>query len=467
MVPAWSLAQPGTDLDRDVQRAILLGKAGEFARGLEVVEVHLGQDIRHAEAWFMSGFLLKEWYKQSDNRAHRQEAMQRLATSLDLQSAQGRPADWLPQARRALGYLGDDCYDDAVAAVNTFQTGDEVNVLALVDQYAMAVEALKPGTDLSAERAAFHKNMAHAHATLYAATSDDVHFEGLQANYREALALGVLRAHVPDETPRDAVAGAEYWVQIRQRRDGGLGFHFDKDERAHAERGEWHHPMLASATYLTHGGAPLAIFDTTSDGQGPVRRAWLVSPQRGRHVAFLGDRLHGVPAELAPEGPYATRVSVLVNLWDKKPVGVSRAPGGEACEPFALCFAHKVTPPIAVVQPDDYLLYEHRDGDTGPIPKERWRAEALGALEYQEDMDEESLVSVAAWNAPVVERQECRAVEVLLDALRELQATESVERPAGAVEAMYSVPSQRMQHANASIKRGHARFQHEYTTIDW
>ena len=210
----------------------------------------------------------------------------------------------------------------------------------------------------------------------------------------EALAYGVLRAHTPDETPVDAVAGAEYWVQIRGgngeacgirigQSDGkkGLGLHFDKDERAHAERGEWHHPMLASATYLTHGGAPLAIFDTTSDGKGPVRRAWLVSPQRGRHVAFLGDRLHGVPAELAPEGPYATRVSVLVNLWDKRPVGVSRAPGGEACEPFALCFAHKVTPPIAVVQPDDHLLYEHRDGDTGPIPKERWRAEALGALE--------------------------------------------------------------------------------------
>ena len=197
----------------------------------------------------------------------------------------------------------------------------------------------------------------------------------------EALALGVLRAHVPDETPRDAVAGAEYWVQIRQGRSAGLGLHFDKDERAHAERDEWHHPMLASATYLTNGGAPLAIFDTTSDGKGPVRRGWLVSPQRGRHVAFLGDRLHGVPAELAPEGSQATRVSVLVNLWDRRPAGVSRAPAGEACEPFALCFAHKVTPPIAVVQPDDHLLYEHRDGDTGPIPKERWRAEALGALE--------------------------------------------------------------------------------------
>ena len=33
----------------------------------------------------------------------------------------------------------------------------------------------------------------------------------------EALAYGVLRAHTPDEAPVDAVAGAEYWVQIRQR----------------------------------------------------------------------------------------------------------------------------------------------------------------------------------------------------------------------------------------------------------
>ena len=152
-------------------------------------------------------FLLKEWYKQSDNRAHRQEAMQRLAKSLDLQSAQGRPADWLPQARRALGYLGDDCYDDAVAAVNTFQTGDEANVLALLDQYASAVQALKPGTDLSAERAAFHKNMAHAHATLYAATSDEVHFEGIQANYREALVL----------TPDDPTAWYNLAVHLYNR----------------------------------------------------------------------------------------------------------------------------------------------------------------------------------------------------------------------------------------------------------
>ena len=170
--------------------------------------------------------------------------------------------------------------------------------------------------------------------------------------------------------------------------------------------------LSASATYLTHGGAPLAIFDTTSDGQGPVRRAWLVSPQRGRHVAFLGDRLHGVPAELAPENllesrihcakddPGTTRISVLVNLWDRKPVGVSRAaPYRGSTLPIDVSFAQPVAPPI-VVQPKDHhirrlgdanthlipgtenyaYLAEHRDGDTLPIPITRWIHSLAGGI---------------------------------------------------------------------------------------
>ncbi|CAH0379960.1 unnamed protein product [Pelagomonas calceolata] len=228
----------------------------------------------------------------------------------------------------------------------------------------------------------------------------------------EALALGVLRAHVPDETPRDAVAGAEYWVQIRQRRDGGLGFHFDKDERAHAERGEWRHPLLATATYLGESGAPLVVFDTASEGKGRVRRGWLVAPRTARHVAFLGDRLHGVPAELAPENllasrikcakddPGTTRISVLVNLWDRKPVGVSRAaPYRGSTLPIDVSFAQPVAPPI-VVQPKDHhirrlgdanthlipgtenyaYLAEHRDGDTLPIPITRWIHSLAGGI---------------------------------------------------------------------------------------
>ena len=215
----------------------------------------------------------------------------------------------------------------------------------------------------------------------------------------EALAHGVLRAHTPDETPQDAVAGAEYWVQIRggngtigegiriPKSDGkkGLGLHFDKDERAHAERGEWRHPLLATATYLGDSGAPLVVFDTASEGSGRVRRGWLVAPRTARHVALLGDRLHGVPAELAPENllasrincakddPGTTRISVLVNLWDRKPVGVSRAaPYRGSTSPIAVNFAQPVAPPIEVVQPDDHRLAEHRDGDTLPIPITRW-----------------------------------------------------------------------------------------------
>ena len=233
----------------------------------------------------------------------------------------------------------------------------------------------------------------------------------------EALAYGVLRAHTPDETPVDAVAGAEYWVQIRggngeacgiripqSNEEKGLGLHFDKDERAHAERGEWRHPLLATATYLGEAGAPLVIFDTASAGNGRVRRGWLVAPRTARHVAFLGDRLHGVPAELAPENllasrikcakddPGTTRISVLVNLWDRKPVGVSRAaPYRGSTLPIDVSFAQPVAPPI-VVRPKDHhirrlgdrnthlipgtenyaYLAEHRDGDTLPIPITRW-----------------------------------------------------------------------------------------------
>jgi tetratricopeptide (TPR) repeat protein len=277
MVPALGQAQPGAELDRDVQRAIMLGKAGEFARGLDVVEVHLDEDVRHAEAWFISGFLLKEWYKQSDNLVHRQEAMQRLARSLALQATQGRSSEWLPQARQALGFLGDDCYDDAVAAVNTFQTGDEAKVLVLVDQYELAVQALNPGTNLSAERAAFHKNIAHAHATLYAATSDEVHFEGIQTSYREAIAL----------TPDDATAWYNLAVHVYNRGVGvmkelgletSLGEIIEKQQASRAHFSEAL-PAFESALELQPGRAEILL------GLATVHHALHNHAERDRHHA--------------------------------------------------------------------------------------------------------------------------------------------------------------------------------------
>jgi hypothetical protein len=110
-------------------------------------------------------------------------------------------------------------------------------------------------------------------------------------------------------------------------------------------------------------------------------------------VAFLGNRLHGVPAELAPENllqgrikcakddPGTTRISVLVNLWDRKPVGVSRAaPYRGSTLPIDVNFAQPVAPPIEVVQPDDHRLAEHRDGDTLPIPLRSWIHSLAGEI---------------------------------------------------------------------------------------
>jgi hypothetical protein len=229
----------------------------------------------------------------------------------------------------------------------------------------------------------------------------------------EGLALSVLRSHLVPGC-EETIAGAEYWVQWRMGGGPGLGLHFDKDERAHAERDEWHHPMLATATYLTDGGAPLVVFNTSSDGEGPVSRGCLVAPRKARHVAFLGNLLHGVPRELTPRRDVRAsekRVSVLVNLWEKRPDGLERAPADprvfetpehpifeSLADPFFRdgandeeylarnllyqrlneCPEKQLRFARVARDGDDYRLAEHRDGDTGPIPLEKWRRCAKG-----------------------------------------------------------------------------------------
>ena len=229
----------------------------------------------------------------------------------------------------------------------------------------------------------------------------------------EGLALSVLRSHLVPGCEGE-VAGAEYWVQVRYGGGPGLGLHFDKDERAHAERDEWRHPLLATATYLTDGGAPLVVFNTSSDGDSSVTRGCLVAPREARHVAFLGNLLHGVPGELTPRRDVrdgGKRVSVLVNLWEKRPDGLERAPSDpralEAPEypifagladPFFRegandeeylarnllyqrlneCPEKQLRFARVPRDGDDYRLAEHRDGDTGPIPLEKWRRCAKG-----------------------------------------------------------------------------------------
>jgi hypothetical protein len=169
----------------------------------------------------------------------------------------------------------------------------------------------------------------------------------------ESFALSVAAAHLPD-----GYTGAEFWVQYREGDttrndiDGGLDFHFDKDEEALTKKDIWKHPAVSTVTYLSPAngdsdmhlnvGAPLVVFGTTSEDDflqtrlrprqqqlyvnGP-RFSWVVPPVPGLHVAFNGSLLHGVPCELNPllaedagESAAAAshlyqRLSLPVNIW--------------------------------------------------------------------------------------------------------------------------------------------------------
>ena len=198
-------------------------------------------------------------------------------------------------------------------------------------------------------------------------------------------ALAVARYH----GFHDDALGCEVWVQRRVHQPGcvapprsrGLEFHFDKDETSAGAGGaRWHHPALATATYLGDGGgAPLVVFGTRAGAAGAPRNAWVCTPARGRHAAFTGDALHGVPAELDGGGRY-DRLSVLVNVWTaRRPAGLARLPedgarlapteGGVVGDRASAAAPRRVCRRVPRNGgPDALLLSEHRKGDTGSIP---------------------------------------------------------------------------------------------------
>lgn len=194
----------------------------------------------------------------------------------------------------------------------------------------------------------------------------------------EALALEIADFHLQGAE----YTGVEVWTQFRaaDAENAGLEFHFDKDEKKIAEENEWKHPVVATATYLTTGGAPLVVFSTASpegcdqdDKHGQNEKsedpkngaednkklsaidhsskrlkmdgsetsteangeetlvenpsdAWICFPVKARHAAFAGNLLHGVTQELVFGAP-SDRLSLLVNIWlDHKPSGVEVLP---------------------------------------------------------------------------------------------------------------------------------------------
>ena len=192
----------------------------------------------------------------------------------------------------------------------------------------------------------------------------------------EALALEILRTHVPHEAL--GRAGAEYWVQRRpggradillqrqkmkrQRTTSSMGpashrmdWHFDKDEELQAGTGLFLAPQLSTVTYLTSHGGPTVVLDCAAhpaSGEPVQLRAFpqpadrvaadIVFPEIGRHLKFDGRKLHGVVPPLTPRqaSDDCPRLTFLVNIWiDHKPIAI---------EPFPLVMLDKLSPvPLA------------------------------------------------------------------------------------------------------------------------
>ena len=168
----------------------------------------------------------------------------------------------------------------------------------------------------------------------------------------EALAAAVFELHL-GERERAAAVGVEWWVQVRGRgsKDGeAIGFHWDRDEvLADGVPQRLVHPTVATVTYLSSTGAPTVVVDCPPLAVPPPRqrtsataaRAFVSHPAVGKHIAFDGPLLHGVPPELAlsqskrrrkgkggrgGEGS-SLRYTFLANVWtEHRLVGIEPLP---------------------------------------------------------------------------------------------------------------------------------------------
>ena len=147
------------------------------------------------------------------------------------------------------------------------------------------------------------------------------------------------------------------------------------------------HPHLRPAGELSE-----SLATDGSDGAGV---AVVCHPIAGKHLAFDGRLLHGAPAELARPAPTGAemaaceevRVTILVNLWPYKPLGLRRLPDEVACELSSgdhFCLQADASPtPIPIADADSSpRRFEIGDGGTHPAllaePAPGGGAEALG-----------------------------------------------------------------------------------------
>lgn len=198
---AWATAQGGTsdEMTRDIEWAVMQGKAGRFEEALAVLRPHLSERPEAAKAWYVSGFLYKERFKDrpatstmdngDDRNVDRHLAIQALETSLDLSRQGMSPPTWSESAVKALDYLGGTYHDEMVLAVRSFQPGMESSIQSWFDRYAEVMSVVDPSWDPRPEQTELHKNLARAYRLHFEASGRASDFEGLVRQYGLALEL--------------------------------------------------------------------------------------------------------------------------------------------------------------------------------------------------------------------------------------------------------------------------------------
>ncbi|KAJ1456690.1 hypothetical protein M885DRAFT_517108 [Pelagophyceae sp. CCMP2097] len=208
----------------------------------------------------------------------------------------------------------------------------------------------------------------------------------------EAFALKMLFAQ--ELFGDDAAGGAEVWAHLLPPggAEASLPLHFDKDERLLADRDEWRHPALSTVTYLSDGGAPTIIFDTTlagGRGAGGPSMAFVSHPVAGKHLIFQGSLLHGVAHDLARPTPAQAatgpRLTLLVNLWRGAPLGLAALPDDIVAALSKRYFTYdpRRLDDVVVIDAAGAALSAldgHVDGFTAPLPVGDIRAAAETAL---------------------------------------------------------------------------------------
>jgi hypothetical protein len=177
----------------------------------------------------------------------------------------------------------------------------------------------------------------------------------------EALAQRIFRFHTRMASVDPRNSGAEWWVQVKpaeyssgNRTATAIDVHYDKDEEVAERYFLGVYPQISTVTYVTKTPHPsaqrsalaptLVLENTMAKAIGSkIPQAFLSRPMRGKHIAFDGRYLHGVPShpalravwdqkdiessKTAAESPSfvpTSRVTFLVNIWlGHRPAGVN------------------------------------------------------------------------------------------------------------------------------------------------